>query len=147
MSNRNARQRILRGLAATALATAALLAGSANASARAASRSGSETVLHLRLVKSAPSKGQVLTASPTLIQLWFSLPPEMAVTVVRLSDADGKAIPLGAPTRGTGAKDPVEVEVKQALAAGNYTVSWKTSSKDGHPITGDVGFSVKAAAN
>ena len=37
--------------------------------------------------------------------------------------------------------------MKQALAAGTYTVSWKTSSKDGHPIKGDFTFTVKAGGN
>jgi methionine-rich copper-binding protein CopC len=102
---------------------------------------------HLRLQKSAPAKGEVLLAAPKVVQLWFSLPPEMAVTAIKLAAADGKAITVSAPRRGTGAKDPVEADIKQALAAGSYTVSWKTSSKDGHPITGDFAFTVKSAAN
>lgn len=116
------------------------------ASARPA-RAGVARVLHLRLEKSSPAKGEVLTASPRSIRLWFSLPPEVAVTVVRMADAGGKAISLGSPSRGPGAKDPVEVDVKQLLSAGTYTVSWKTASRDGHPISGDFAFSVKAAAN
>lgn len=105
-----------------------------------------ERAFHLRLTKSEPAKAQVLTASPTVIRLWYSLPPEMAVTAVKLSSAEGTAMTLGAPRRGSGAKDPVEVDVKQPLPAGDYIVSWKTSSKDGHPITGDFTFTVKAGA-
>lgn len=104
-------------------------------------------LVHLRLEKSEPAKGELLTASPTAIRLWFSLPPELAVTVVKLANAEGKAIPLGAPKRASGAKEPVVVDVSQPLAAGSYTVSWKTSSRDGHPIRGDFQFSIKGAAN
>lgn len=127
---------------------ALLTAGGAGASVLP-SRAGVAVAgaLHLRLEKSEPSNGQLLAASPTVLRLWFSLPPEMGITVVRLTDGDGKAISLGKPRRGPGAKDPVEVDVKPPLAAGSYKVSWKTSSRDGHPISGDFHFSVKAAAN
>lgn len=120
---------------------------SANAAALAPGAASSDAPFHLRLEKSEPSKGAVLDASPTVIRLFFSLPPEMAVTAIKLSDAADNAITLSAPRRGAGAKDPVEADVKQALAAGTYTVSWKTSSKDGHPIKGDFTFTVKSAGN
>ena len=102
---------------------------------------------HLRLEKSEPSKDEALASAPKVIRLWFSLPPEMAVTGIKLADANGNPVALGAPTRGSGAKDPVESAIQGALAAGSYTVSWKTSSKDGHPIRGDFMFSVKGPAN
>lgn len=105
------------------------------------------TPFHLRLEKSEPASGESLASPPKSIRLFFSLPPEMAVTAVKLSDADGNAVALAAPTRGAGAKDPVESVIQGKVAAGSYTVSWKTSSKDGHPIKGDFSFSVKSAAN
>jgi methionine-rich copper-binding protein CopC len=106
----------------------------------------SDRRFHLRLVKSEPSKGEAVAASPTVIRLWYSLAPEMAVTAVTLASVDGTQIPLGAPRRGRAVKDPVEVDIKQSLPAGEYRVSWKTSSKDGHPIKGDYSFTVKAGA-
>jgi len=136
-----------------ALAASLLLALAANPAdavpERAATpRAGRDAAprFHLRLVKSEPAKAQVLSTSPTVIRLWFSLAPEMAVTAVKLSTADGTAIPLSAPRRGRAAKDPIEVDIKQSLPPGEYLVSWKTSSKDGHPITGDFSFTVKAGA-
>lgn len=110
-----------------------------------ASRGAARALLHLRLEKSEPADGAVLPAAPTQLQFWFSLPPELAVTVVRLADAAGRQVPLGAPQRGTGRTDPVRVQVKEALAAGRYTVSWKTSSRDGHPIRGTFAFTVRGA--
>ena len=102
---------------------------------------------HLRLEKSEPAKDETLATAPKAIRLWFSLAPEMAVTAIKLSDANGNPVALAAPTRGSGAKDPVESATQGPLAAGPYTVSWKTSSKDGHPIRGDYSFTVKGAAN
>lgn len=101
--------------------------------------------MHLRLEKSEPAQGAVLSASPAEIRLWYSLAPELSVTGVKLVSAGGTAIALGKPTRGSGAKDPVVVDIPRPLAPGDYVVSWKTSSKDGHPISGDFSFSVKAA--
>lgn len=100
--------------------------------------------LHLRLEKSEPARGAVLATPPTAIRLWYSLPPELSVTAVKLASADGTAITLSKPTRGSGAKDPVSVNITHPLAPGGYVVSWKTSSKDGHPISGDFSFTVKA---
>jgi methionine-rich copper-binding protein CopC len=37
----------------------------------------------------------------------------------------------------------VLVAVEEPLAAGKYTVSWKTASSDMHPVTGDFSFTVK----
>ncbi|MCC6927663.1 MAG: copper resistance protein CopC [Gemmatimonadaceae bacterium] len=101
---------------------------------------------HLRLEKSEPAKDETLATAPKVIRLWFSLPPEMAVTAVKLADANGASVALAAPTRGSGAKDPVQSVIQGALADGSYSVSWKTSSKDGHPIRGDFSFTVKGSA-
>jgi copper resistance protein C len=135
------------GVACAALLVTTSAAAAHGAGRRAEPVANDTPLVHLRLEKSEPAKGELLTASPTAIRLWFSLPPELAVTVVKLANAEGKAIPLGAPKRASGAKEPVVVDVSQPLAAGSYTVSWKTSSRDGHPIRGDFQFSIKGAAN
>lgn len=100
---------------------------------------------HLHLEKSEPTKDQVLSAAPSVIRLWYSMPPELAVTSVKLTRADGASITTASPHRGKDDATAVEVEIKQPLAAGSYLVKWKTASKDGHPVTGDFAFTVKAA--
>lgn len=100
-------------------------------------------VFHLRLEKSDPADGATLSSPPKVIRLWFSLPPELAVTTIKLADAKGNPVTLAAPQRGAGAKDPVEGAVQGTLADGVYSVAWKTSSKDGHPIKGSFSFTVK----
>ncbi len=100
---------------------------------------------HLRLTKSEPARDQVVSA-PTAIRLWFSMAPELAVTTIKLADAAGTAVALSAVRRGSGAGASVEADVAQSLAPGRYTVTWKTSSKDGHPMKGDFTFTVRAGA-
>lgn len=136
----------LTAVAAIAFATAATLRPAHAEPVRVAA-TPLAAPFHLRLEKSEPAKDETLAAAPKAIRLWFSLPPEMAVTAVKLSDANGNPVALAAPTRGSGAKDPVESAIQGAIAAGTYTVSWKTSSKDGHPIRGDFSFTVKGSAN
>ncbi len=98
--------------------------------------------MHLRLVKSEPSKDAVV-AAPTQVKLWFSLKPTMSVTAVKLTGADDVAVKVGKPSHTGDAKLPVEVSIDEPLAPGKYTVSWKTASSDMHPLTGDFAFTVK----
>ncbi len=86
-----------------------------------------------------------MTSPPSVVRLWYSLPPELAVTVVKISRADGALVTTAAPRRGKVA-GAVEVDIKQPLAVGSYVVTWKTSSKDGHPVSGDFAFSIKGGA-
>lgn len=104
---------------------------------------GAVGALHLRLTKSEPAKDQTV-APPSTIRLWFSLAPELAVTTVRLTDAAGQAVPLSPVRRANAAGAPIEAGISHALAPGRYTVAWKTSSRDGHPMKGEYSFTVRA---
>ncbi len=55
---------------------------------------------HLHLEKSEPAKDQVLDQAPSVIRLWYSMPPELAVTMVKLTRADGAVVTTAAPRRG-----------------------------------------------
>jgi methionine-rich copper-binding protein CopC len=144
------RARRIAASAACAVFLSVVVFGASSAFARdvnsAAGASTSERApFHLRLEKSEPSKDAVLATAPTAIHLWYSLPPEMAVTAVKLANADGRAIAVGVPHRASGATASVDVDIKDTLRPGSYIVSWKTASKDGHPVTGDFSFTVKVA--
>lgn len=129
-------------LAAFAAAVSLVVVGVVPVAGATTSR---ETAFHLRLTKSEPAKDQAV-AAPSVIRLWFSLAPELAVTSIKLSDASGTSVALSAVRRANAAGAPVEADVTQALAPGRYTVTWKTSSRDGHPIKGDFTFTVRAGA-
>ncbi|MBC7895914.1 MAG: copper resistance protein CopC [Cytophagaceae bacterium] len=101
-----------------------------------------EARFHLRLVKSEPTKGDTV-ASPKVLRLWFSERATLAVTSVKLKGADGKDVELAKPTFTGDTKQPVEAAVTGALGAGVYSLSYKTASKDMHPITGEFTFVVR----
>jgi methionine-rich copper-binding protein CopC len=123
-------------LLASRVARTALLAGGIAAGAAFAA-----APFHLRLTKSAPAANATVTA-PTAIHLWFSQPPEVAVTSVRLTGPNESAVALGALTRADSAGAPIIAAVKGTVAPGAYTVRWRTMARDGHVVSGSFGFKV-----
>jgi methionine-rich copper-binding protein CopC len=101
-----------------------------------------EGALHLRLTKSAPAKDTAVETAPGEIRLWFSLQPEVAVSRIKLTAADGSEIALGKVEAAE--ENALVAMVEGEMAPGSYEVSWRTSSGDGHPITGTFTFEVGA---
>lgn len=105
---------------------------------------------HLRLLRSEPEPNDTLRASPKALRLWFSEAPEMAVTTIGLSRSGtgsaAGAVPLERPTRGPAADAPVVVSLRAAAQPGAYTVTWRTTARDGHPAKGSFQFAVAAPA-
>lgn len=94
--------------------------------------------LHMRLVKSAPEKDQVVTEAPAQIQLWFSQKPEVALTRVRLTGPDGATFEVG---KAKAADDKsVTMSVIDSLPEGSYSVAWRTAAPDGHKVDGEYAF-------
>lgn len=99
------------------------------------------TAMHLRLVKSAPSSGEVVTTMPTEIRLWFSQKPEVGLTTVKLLRADSTAVEV---PKVVSTEDSLSVRVPldKALVPGTYIVSWRSVSKDGHAVRGSYNFNM-----
>ena len=97
--------------------------------------------MHLRLVKSAPRDGELVTSIPTEIRLWFSQKPEVGLTTVKLFREDSTVVELGKVAR-TEDSLSVKVPVENALVAGTYLVTWRTVSKDGHAVRGSYHFNM-----
>jgi copper resistance protein C len=119
-----------RGVAAIAVgAGAALLAGWS-------------APFHLHLLKSLPAANATVTSAPDSIRLWFSQTPELGVTSVKVK-GPGTAVVALAPLA-KGDSSLVVAPVKGKMAAGAYTVAWRTMAKDGHVASGSFGFKVGA---
>ena len=98
---------------------------------------------HDRLVASSPAEGETLDAPPAEATLRFSAEPVELGSEVALARADGTAIPLDEPL----AIDAAEVEQPlPVLEAGEYALTWRITSSDGHPVDGVVHFSIAASA-
>ena len=116
--------------AAAALALAGLLAA-APASA------------HDELLGADPAADSILDRSPAQLALTFSadISTEPGASVVEVKDAAGTDL-AGEPV----ATDNVLLVPIEGEASGAVTVLWKVVSSDGHPISGQYGFTVTPAA-
>ncbi len=94
---------------------------------------------HDTLTDSSPRDGEVLPA-PTELLLTFSGEISPVGTAVELTGPDGPA-PTGDPVVDGRV---VTVPVTGDLVPGAYTVAWRVTSGDGHPISGEFGFEVEA---
>jgi copper transport protein len=101
---------------------------------------------HAHLVKSAPAAGAHLSVSPTLIQLWFSEGTEAAMTKITVTGPNGTQVATGAVTAEAGNPLLMSATINGTLPAGEYSVSWRTVAKDGHPSSGAFAFVVQATA-
>ncbi len=95
---------------------------------------------HANLVSSDPAKNGTI-ASPSKITLHFSEALEMKVSGLKLSDIDGKPVPVklvDAPDAKSLAAAPAK-----PLTPGLYTVTWTSMGDDAHKMTGTLSFTVK----
>ncbi|GAA3704032.1 hypothetical protein GCM10022377_17170 [Zhihengliuella alba] len=128
----------LRAALAAAFACLAVLAAVALAPAAHA---------HDQLLSTDPESGAALERSPETIGLTFSGEIQEIGSAFELTAADGTDYPTSAAIERT----DVTVTPSDALPAGEYTLSWRVISSDGHPIEGTtangqaVTFSVAGA--
>ena len=96
---------------------------------------------HATLKTSTPADGASLPASPQNVTLAFSEP--VKVTMLQLQKVGGDKQDLKPlPTKA----DATITVPAPTLAIGQYTVSWRVLSDDGHVMTGQVAFGVGVAA-
>jgi methionine-rich copper-binding protein CopC len=101
---------------------------------------------HLKLVRSEPAANAKLSVSPAAIRLWFTQETQLAVTKVSLVRADGELMPLPALTHAPGKEEPVVAAVPSAITPGAWKIRWRTVAKDGHPIRGEIPFTLAPTA-
>lgn len=93
---------------------------------------------HAALVASDPREGSTLDALPSAVSFEFS--EEMsAPAYVVVTGPDGSSVASGDPqVRGA----IVTQELDGSNAPGSYTMAYRAVSADGHPVTGQITFSV-----
>ena len=106
-----------------------------------------ELLAHAHMTRSVPRAGATLTSPPDVLRLWFSEAPELPFTRIRLLGPDSLEIALGPISRISGEPLGVVVPIESRLAAGRYTVTWRTAAADGHPTHGQFSFVVLTTAS
>jgi copper transport protein len=124
-------RRALQACAVTVLCVVlGLLVGTGSASAHAA------------LIATEPGQGTVLATVPATVSLTFSESVVVAPGGVRVFGPDGPEVDDGHATH-LGSASTVGVQlVSHQSQQGTYTVSWRVTSADSHPVAGAFTFSV-----
>lgn len=133
------RPRLLASVVAAALLVLGGMVGGALVAAPASA--------HDELVSTDPAAGATLDAAPAQLTLTFSgeLLANPGATEVQITDAVGTSLASGAPAV-AGTTVTQAVDAAAASAGGAVTVLWRVVSSDGHPISGELDFTVAAAA-
>jgi len=98
---------------------------------------------HDAFTGSDPADGATVPVAPEQVRLNFAEAPAALGTEVRVTGPDGTVVSEGEPTLEA-------LAVVQTLAAyrpaGTYTVDWRVTSTDGHPVSGTLTFVAAEAA-
>jgi copper transport protein len=123
---------------ALALAALLLVAGACAAALPAVAAA------HAALESSDPAADSSVPVSPRQIVLTFSEAPDPRLSLVRVIDAQGAAVPgVSDPEAVPGEPASLRVTPSTPLADGVYTVNWRAvSSVDGHVESGAFAFGV-----
>lgn len=96
---------------------------------------------HTALTASSPTEGEVLTESPNELKLTFA-------TVIE----EGSSMTLSGPEAQVEISE-ISIEgnvmkgaISKEMMNGSYIITWKIIGEDGHPIEGEIPFSLEAAA-
>ncbi len=96
---------------------------------------------HARLVGSDPEDGASLDETPAEVVLEFSEPVQQDFAQVAVLDADEGHHESGEPV----VAGSTVTQAVAALPGGEYRISYRVGSSDGHPVTGTLAFTVAAA--
>ena len=117
--------RSLAGLVALALALAAVVLGAPAAQA------------HNVLQSTDPAAGSTVPVVPELVSLTFNEPVLFVGTTIMVHTADDTMVNIGPPIL---VDNTVSQAVTGELPAGEYTVIYRVTSADGHPIEDEFTF-------
>ena len=96
---------------------------------------------HATLVATTPGNGASLDRAPARVALRFDEPVETVSGAVRVFDATGAPVTVGAARQLTDLE--VAAGLPDDLGPGTYTVAWRVVSADSHPIRGAFVFAVR----
>lgn len=97
---------------------------------------------HATLVETVPADGTTVEAPPERITLRFNEPVTTPQGGIRVFDSAGERVDAGDPARVEGEPAALAVSLDGEVDPGDYVVTWRAISEDGHPIRGAFLFSV-----
>ena len=98
---------------------------------------------HGKLLSSTPANGSAVATAPAEIRMQFSEPIEIAFTSVKLLILPEASEVATLKARADKADARAAVVPLPGLASGVYRAQWSTMGHDGHPVKGEIAFTVK----
>lgn len=123
---------VLNAVLAAAVLLSAVLLGAAPASA------------HDAVASTSPADGASVPVPPQQVQVTMSEQPLALGTQVKVNDGAGTNWADGAVEI---VDNVVSQKLKEGAPAGAFTVQWRVSSSDGHPVEGTFTFTAAAPAS
>jgi copper resistance protein C len=101
---------------------------------------GASAVAHTALTGSDPANGATEGRAPTVVTLTFSEAIDPTFVNVVVTGSDGHNWAVGPPgVSGPELRVPLSPDMPDG---GEYTVGYRVVSKDGHPVSGSIAFTV-----
>ena len=100
---------------------------------------------HARLDEAYPADGSTLSGSPEQVQLLFNEPVEAEFDPLKVYDQGGDRVDEANARVSPNNRKLLVVDLEE-LPEGSYTVDWRVTSADGHPVSGTRKFAVDASA-
>ena len=98
---------------------------------------------HNVLISSDPVDGSTVQTAPTSVSLTFDLPIQNLDPQLVVTGPNGNDFASAAPTIDS---NVISVPLGPLGAAGVYQIAYRIVSADGHPVTGQLSFTLAAAA-
>jgi methionine-rich copper-binding protein CopC len=97
---------------------------------------------HNRLTSTSPADHETVQGAPQAVVLTFEEPAIATGAQVVVSGPSGQ-VQHGQPRL---AGNTITEDVQPGAPAGTYTVAWRVTSADGHPVSGTFSFTAETAA-
>lgn len=97
---------------------------------------------HAGLVATDPGNDSVSDPAPRSVTLRFNEPVESAFGAIRIYDSQARRVDDGRVARPD--EQTLRVGIAWHLRRGTYTVAWRVTSADAHPVSGTFVFHVEA---
>jgi methionine-rich copper-binding protein CopC len=96
---------------------------------------------HAFLDHAEPKVGSTLTASPSVVKIWFTMEVQGALTKIEVFDATGREVDKK-DSKVDAADNALMIVSVPKLEAGTYKVVWHAVCPWGHHTTGSFAFKV-----
>jgi methionine-rich copper-binding protein CopC len=94
---------------------------------------------HAVLVKATPADGAVLSTAPTSVALQFDDPISTSFATLAVTGPDGSTVSSG---KASVSGNTVSATLDHGLAPGRYRTVFRVVSQDGHPVNGQLTFTL-----